>query len=89
MLCSVETQLSLFHLYERVKFHLKIKLCTVFLKFYPLLGCVYTVPDHFLSDAKVFLFARVYTVPVQFWSSSGTKLFHFPSRCKVVPDHFI
>ena len=42
-------------------------------------------------------FPRVYTVPVQFRSSAGAKLFLFPSRyktvpdsrCKVVPDRFI
>ena len=61
------------------------------------LGCVCTVPDHFLSDAKVLLFLRIYTVPVQFRSSAGTKLFLFPSRYstvtdtryKVVPGHLI
>ena len=54
-------------------------------------------PDHFWSDAKVFIFPGVYTVPVQFRISAGTKLFLFPSSNKtvpdssyrVVPDHFI
>ena len=34
----------------------------------------------------MFLFSRTYTVPVQFRSSAGTKLFLFPSRYEVVPD---